>query len=200
MIAILNYGLGNLHSVRKAVSYVGGTPDVTGDPEKIAGADKIILPGVGAFSDGMAGLSERNMIGPLQAAAKKGIPLLGICLGMQLMFDYSEEKGTHQGLGIIPGKVIPFTGNDIKIPQIGWNQLRIAKPSPLMNGIAPGSYVYFNHGFICVPNDTKTSLTTTNYGSEFTSSVQVDNVYGVQFHPEKSQTVGLQILKNFVEL
>ncbi|MCB2202999.1 imidazole glycerol phosphate synthase subunit HisH [bacterium] len=200
MIAILNYDLGNLHSVRKAVSYVGGTPEVIEDPEKIAGAEKIILPGVGAFSDGMAGLAAREMVSPLQAAAEKGVPLLGICLGMQLLFDYSEEKGTHQGLGIIPGKVVPFTDTDIKIPQIGWNQLKIEKPSQLMDEIPQGSYVYFNHGYICVPNDAEASLTTTDYGSAFTSSVQMDNVYGVQFHPEKSQTVGLQILKNFVEL
>lgn len=200
MIAIINYGLGNLHSVHKAVSYVGGEALVTADPQVIAKADKVILPGVGAFADGMKELKERGLTQIVDEVAMSGKPILGICLGMQLMFEESEEQGTHQGLGLLKGSVKRFTQTGIKVPQIGWNQLELNYPSRLMDGLANGAYVYFNHGYYCAPEDPSDVLTVTTYGTAFASSVQRQNIYGVQFHPEKSQKNGLQIIRNFVEL
>lgn len=200
MIAIINFGLGNLHSVQKAVAYVGGETIVTAHPEQILGADKLILPGVGAFADGMQGLQSRGLVPVIQEFAAQGKPLLGICLGMQLLFETSEEQGHHQGLSLIPGEVVFFQQPGIKVPQIGWNQVEIAKPSALMNGIQAGDYFYFNHGYYCVPQNTGHVLTLTDYAVRFASSVEKDNILGVQFHPEKSQKTGLQVLKNFVEL
>lgn len=200
MIAIINYGLGNLHSVQKAVAYVGGNAVVTEDAELILNARKIILPGVGAFADGMEGLESRNLVSVVKKAAALNKPLLGICLGMQLLFDASEEKGEHPGLGLLPGRVIPFTQPGIKVPQIGWNQIEISKPSCLVDEVRNGDYFYFNHGYYCVPDDERDVLTFTDYGVRFASSVEKGNVFGLQFHPEKSQKTGLQILKNFVEL
>lgn len=200
MIAVINYGLGNLHSVQKAVAFVGGEPLVTADPQAILNTDKIILPGVGAFADGMQGLQSRGLVDVIQRAAEDGIPLLGICLGMQLLFDQSEEKGEHAGLGLIPGRVLFFQEKDIKVPQIGWNQVSPAKTSALLNDIPDGAYFYFNHGYYCCPRDEGDVLLTTDYGLRYTSAVQRDNVFGVQFHPEKSQKRGLQLLRNFVEM
>jgi glutamine amidotransferase len=200
MIAVINYGLGNLHSVQKAIAFVGGTPEVTDDPETILQANKVVLPGVGAFADGMKGLASRNLDSVVEEVARQGTPLLGICLGMQLFFTDSEEQGFHKGLGLIKGSVNAFHHPGIKVPQIGWNQLDISKPATLMQDIHHGSYVYFNHGYYCIPEDSSDILTTTKYGLQFTSSIQRGNIFGVQFHPEKSQKIGLKILKNFVEL
>ena len=200
MIAIINYGLGNLHSVQKAVAYVGGEAIVSDNSEVILTADKVILPGVGSFADGMKGLNTRGLVKIIWEMADLGKPLLGICLGMQLLFDASEEKGDHKGLGLIKGKVVIFQQPDIKVPQIGWNQLEIIKDSKLMKGINKNDYVYFNHGYYCIPEDSADVLSMTDYGVHFASSVEQSNIYGVQFHPEKSQKIGLLILKNFVEL
>jgi glutamine amidotransferase len=200
MIAVINYGLGNLHSVQKAVAFMGGDPQVTDDPQVILNADKIILPGVGAFADGMRGLDARGLIGVIKEAALRSIPLLGICLGMQLLFDESEEKGSHAGLRLVPGRVVFFRQKEIKVPQIGWNQVAPAKESLLTQGIQEGAYFYFNHGYYCCPQDEADVLLTTDYGLRYASAVQRGNVFGVQFHPEKSQKCGLQLLKNFVEL
>ena len=200
MISIVNYGLGNLHSVQKAAAFVGGDAVVTDDPQVILKSDKLILPGVGAFPDGMKGLESRNLIPVVKEFALSGKPLLGICLGMQLLFEESEEQGLYRGLGLLAGEVVFFTQPGIKVPQIGWNQIEIAKSSVLMDGIQDGDYFYFNHGYYCVPEDIGDALTMTEYGLRFTSSVEKDNIYGVQFHPEKSQKTGLQILQNFVEL
>lgn len=200
MIAIINYGLGNLHSVRKAVAYVGGEAEVTDDADLMLKAEKIILPGVGAFSDGMTGLDSRGLVSVLKQVIALGKPLLGICLGMQLLFDESHEQGMHQGLGLLPGKVTAFTQPEIKVPQIGWNQITISKPSNLMDGIRDGDYFYFNHSYYCVPDDERDVLTITEYGTQFASSIERGKIFGVQFHPEKSQTSGLRILRNFVEL
>jgi glutamine amidotransferase len=200
MIAVINYGLGNLHSVQKAIAFVGGTPEVTDDPETILQANKVVLPGVGAFADGMKGLASRKLDSVVEEVARQGTPLLGICLGMQLFFTDSEEQGFHKGLGLIKGSVSAFQHPGIKVPQIGWNQLNISKPATLMQDIPQGSYVYFNHGYYCIPEDSSDILTTTKYGLQFTSSIQRGNIFGVQFHPEKSQKIGLTILRNFVEL
>ncbi|MGD2027282.1 MAG: imidazole glycerol phosphate synthase subunit HisH [Anaerolineales bacterium] len=200
MIVVINYGVGNLHSVRKAVEYVGGDVVVTGDAETIMRAEKVILPGVGAFQDGMVGLQSRGLTQILLDAVKQGKLLLGICLGMQLLFSESEEQGAHQGLDLISGKVVLFDQPGIKVPQIGWNQVAASKPSALLHGIQEGDYVYFNHSYYCIPEEDGVALTRTDYGSSFVSAVEKNNIYGVQFHPEKSQRVGLKILKNFVEL
>ena len=200
MIAIINYGLGNLHSVKKAVEFVGGKALVTDDANLILQAEKIILPGVGAFQDGMDGLRSRNLVPPIIEAANAGKLILGICLGMQLLFEESEEQGHHTGLGLIEGKVKYFNQPDIKVPQIGWNQLQLEqKETFLLQGIADGDYVYFNHGYYCEPLNPSYVIASTDYGTRFAASVQKNNLNGVQFHPEKSQTIGLQILKNFVE-
>ena len=200
MIAILNYGLGNLHSVRKAVEFVGGKSIVTDEPKVILQAEKLILPGVGAFEDGMMGLEASGLIPPLLEATQRGIPLLGICLGMQLLFDESEEQGRHKGLGLLKGKVIFFKQPGIKVPQIGWNQVQIQKDTALFTGIKNGDYFYFNHGYYCAPDNSEVVATMTDYGLPFASAVESGNIFGVQFHPEKSQKLGLQILKNFVEM
>lgn len=200
MIAIVNYGLGNLHSVKKAVEFVGGKAFVTDDAKSIIQADKIILPGVGAFQDGMDGLESRGLVTPIIEAANAGKLFLGICLGMQLLFEESEEQGHHIGLGLIEGKVKFFDQPDIKVPQIGWNQLQIQnKDTVLLQGIENGDYVYFNHGYYCEPLNPAYVIASTDYGTEFAASVQKHNLFGVQFHPEKSQSIGLKILKNFVE-
>ncbi len=200
MIAIINYGLGNLHSVQKAFAYVGGDTVVTGDPETILQASKVVLPGVGAFADGMKGLESQGLAKAVRKVAELGKPLLGICLGMQLMFEKSDEQGHHQGLGFLAGKVVLFQEPSIKVPQIGWNQVALMKPSQLMDGIRDGDYFYFNHSYYCIPEEAEDMLTMTDYGVRFSSAVERDNIFGVQFHPEKSQKAGLQVLKNFVEL
>jgi glutamine amidotransferase len=200
MIAIVNYGLGNLHSVQKAIAHVGGVALVTEDAPEIFAAGKVILPGVGAFADGMEGLQSRRLVPVMREVVALGKPLLGICLGMQLLFEESEEQGLYQGLGFLAGKVVLFQEPGIKVPQIGWNQVKVSKPSDLMNGIQDGDYFYFNHGYYCIPEVAEDVLTTTDYGVRFVSSVERQMIFGVQFHPEKSQKIGLQILKNFVEL
>jgi glutamine amidotransferase len=200
MIAIVNYGLGNLHSVRKAVEYVGGDARVIQDAGDLSQADKIILPGVGAFKDGMQGLTSGNFDQALIEAVQRGVPLLGICLGMQLLFERSEEAGVHSGLGLISGRVLFFNQPGVKVPQIGWNQIEIQKESPLLEGLGRGEYMYFNHSYYCQPTEPDVILSCTHYGIPFISSVARDNVFGVQFHPEKSQKMGLKILENFVRL
>lgn len=201
MIAIIDYGAGNLHSVHKAIEFVGGDAVVSDDVEIIMRADKVILPGVGAFKDGMAGLDGRGLVSVTRDAALSGKPFLGICLGMQLLFEESEEQGLHRGLELLPGRVLEFTQPGIKVPQIGWNQLQIAEAGfPLLKGIPDGAYVYFNHSFYCQPAEQGHVMASTNYGGGFASVVSKGNIHGVQFHPEKSQQIGLQILKNFVEM
>lgn len=200
MIAVVNYGLGNLHSVQKAIASVGGDARVTDDPELILQAEKVVLPGVGAFADGMKGLAARSLTSVIHGAAGAGIPLLGICLGMQLLFESSEEGGIHPGLGLLPGEVKEFRGPNLKIPQIGWNQLDIRDQTSLLAGLEQGNYVYFNHSYYCVPKNPADILATTTYGLQFAAAVQKGNISGVQFHPEKSQRIGLKIIRNFVEL
>jgi glutamine amidotransferase len=203
MIALIDYGIGNLRSVQKALEHIGADVRLTEDAGVILDADKVVLPGVGAFGDGMKGLRERGLVDVVRGVAVRGTPLLGICVGMQVLFEAGEERGEHEGLGILPGRVRPFPisnlqSSNLKIPQTGWNQIEPQKDSPLFVGLPRGAYAYFNHGYYCDarPGDT---LAATDYGGAYPSIVGRGRVYGIQFHPEKSQRVGLLLLKNFVE-
>ncbi len=199
MIAIVDYGVGNLRSVQKALERVGATAIVTDDPAALDAAHGIVLPGVGAFGDAMDNLRARRLFAPVLRQVDSGTPLLGICLGMQLLFDESEEMGHHEGLGLLPGRVVRFPEGDLKVPHIGWNQLRIV-PNKLLEGIADGAYAYFVHSYYPVPAEPADVLATTEYGLEFASVVGRGKVFGAQFHPEKSQEVGLKLLENFAHL
>lgn len=206
MIAVIDYGAGNLRNVCKALEHVGARLTLTDDARAIARADKVVLPGVGAFADCQHGLKSRGLFEPLRELVRAGKPLLGICVGMQLLFDAGEEMGEWEGLGLIGGRVVRFHGpafdgqHALKVPHIGWNQLAVRREHPLVGGIASGGYAYFVHSFHPEGVDPAHVLTTTDYGSDFASVVARDNVWGIQFHPEKSQDVGLRMLRNFVEL
>ena len=197
MITVIDYGSGNLRSVEKGFLKAGFDVKVTNRPEDVQKAEAIVLPGVGAFRDCMQELTNLGMTDVLIEAIKKGTPYLGICLGLQILFSESVEFGSTKGLGIFKGKVVKFESDKLKIPQMGWNQLNIKNSTPLFNEIPDKSYFYFVHSYYVVPEDESIISTTTDYGAEFTSSVCRDNVYAVQFHPEKSQALGLQMLKNF---
>jgi len=199
MIALVDYGIGNLRSVEKALASVGADVQLTSDPQVIQSARQVVLPGVGAFGDGMAGLRKRGLEPVIRVIVSQGKPLLGICLGMQLLFEGSDEMGQHTGLGLLPGLVTRFPEAGWKVPQTGWNQLNILQETHLLAGLHSGDYAYFNHGYYCAPAEPRDSLASTEYGLSYTSVVGRGNLYGVQFHPEKSQALGLQILRNFVE-
>ncbi len=203
MIALLDYGSGNLRSAQKALLKVGADVRVVQMPNQIGDARAMVLPGVGAFDDCINALRKQELLEAAREFIKSGKPFLGICVGYQALFEKSEEfNSCAAGLGIFKGSVVRFSEkNGLKIPQIGWNQLEIAKPNcPLFRGIKNGSYVYFVHSFYPQPKDESIVATRTDYGNNFASAVWRDNVYATQFHPEKSQKVGLQILNNFVEL
>jgi len=197
-IILIDHGVGNLRSVEKALAAVGGEVQMTADPRGIQGAEKIVLPGVGAFADAMKGMKDRGLIEPVLNAVRDGTPLLGICVGMQMLFESSEEHGRHPGLGLLPGRVVRFRDPDLTIPQTGWNQIQPQRPNPLLDGLAPNSYAYFNHTYYCAPERSEDILALTQYGVAYASVVQRNNLYGVQFHPEKSQEVGLTVLSSFV--
>ena len=199
-IAIVDYGAGNLRSVSRALEAVGARVRIATRAEDLRSARKIVLPGVGAFGDGMAGLTVRGLVEPLRRAAQEGVPILGICLGMQLFFPASEESPGVEGLGFLPGEVRAFRLTDLKVPHTGWNQIWPKRPTPLLDGLKPGDYAYFNHGYYCAPAEEADVLAVTDYGLRYASVVGRGNLYGVQFHPEKSQAVGLRILRNFVRL
>ncbi|MEJ2552065.1 MAG: imidazole glycerol phosphate synthase subunit HisH [Anaerolineales bacterium] len=198
MIALVDSGIGNLRSVEKALTTVGAVVERTSDPPIILEAEKVVLPGVGAFGDGMAGLEARGLIEPIKAIVARGTPLLGICVGMQVFFEESEEHGRHAGLGFLAGAVKRFETRGLTVPQTGWNQVNACRENPLLDGLPPGVYAYFNHSYYCDarPED---MLAETEYGVRYCSVVGCGALYGVQFHPEKSQKVGLTILRNFVE-
>lgn len=196
MIAIIDYGMGNLRSVEKAFAKVGVPVQVTSDAETIRQAPGVVLPGVGAFADCMQNLQEYGLADVVKEVISAGKPLLGICVGMQILFEAGEENGYHQGLGIFGGVVRKIPGS-LKVPQIGWNNLNVVQNSPLFAGIPENSYVYFVHSYYAVPTEQNIVTATTVYGQELTVAVQKDNVFAVQFHPEKSSAVGLQMLKNF---
>ena len=202
MIAIIDYGMGNIHSVNKALQLLGAQTKITNDPKEIRSADKAVLPGVGAFDDAMAELNKQGLIAEINDFVKNGKPLLGICLGMQLFFEESEEAKIEKGLGLLKGKVKRFehkTG--LKVPHMGWNQIKASgNKSPLFKDIKDGSFVYFAHSYYPMPKEQAVIAATCDYGNEFTAAVSKNNLYGVQFHPEKSQKVGLKILENFVKL
>ena len=199
MIALIDYGVGNLRSVSKALLAAGAEVVQTDDPKIISSALKVVLPGVGAFQDGMQGLKHRELIPVLKTVVENGTPLLGICLGMQLFFENSSERGHTAGLGLVEGSVEKFKADRLKIPQTGWNQIQIRQDSPLFHGVISQAYVYFNHSFYCRPSNPENILAETDYGQDYASAVQKGNLYGVQFHPEKSQRVGVKILQNFVQ-
>jgi len=202
MIAIIDYGMGNLRSVQKGFERMGREAVVTRDPKMILDASKVVLPGVGAFPDCMRNLEEYGLIDAVKQSINAGKPFLGICLGLQLLFTESEEFGISKGLDIIKGRVVRFKGPefaDLKIPHMGWNSLDIKRRPPAMQDVPEGSNVYFVHSFHVVPEDKNVIATTTNYGIDFVSSIWKDNIFAVQFHPEKSQALGLSILKRFGE-
>ena len=201
MIAIIDYDMGNLRSVAKAFEKVGATAAVTRDPKAILNASHVVLPGVGAFKDCMRNLDEYGLIDPIIKSIESGKPFLGICLGLQLLFDESMEFGHHRGLGVVKGKVVRFPeGTGLKVPHMGWNEATKRIDSPLLSGIEDDTFFYFVHSYYAVPEDRSVDLTTTGYGLDFTSSIMKDNIMACQFHPEKSQRVGLKLLKNFSEL
>jgi glutamine amidotransferase len=210
MIAIIDYGMGNLRSVQKAFETVGHQAVVTRDPRAIADAGRVVLPGVGAFADCMANLEQYGLVEPIRKTIASGKPFLGICLGLQLLFTESEEFGLHKGLGVLQGRVkkFPFGGNGsapkgtggrLKVPHMGWNGVAIERAAPPLKGIASGEHLYFVHSYYVEPQDRSVVATMTDYGLPFVSSVWRENIFACQFHPEKSQAAGLRIVKNFGE-
>jgi glutamine amidotransferase len=204
MIAIIDYDMGNLRSVEKALERVGAEAVITRSPGVIDDASHVVLPGVGAFGECMRKLEGYGLTEPVVRSIESGKPFLGICLGLQLLFEESEEFGSSKGLGQIKGRVVRFPapspsggGEALKIPHMGWNSIRINKPSPLLAGVPEGSFFYFVHSYYAVTEDKSLDLTTTGYGVDFASSIAFDNVFACQFHPEKSHRVGLKVLENF---
>ena len=215
MITIIDYGIGNLRSIEKAFERVGAEVLRTDHPDDLARADRLVLPGVGAFGACIAEIRRRRLVAPIREAVDRGVPFLGVCVGMQLLFDGSEELGEHEGLGLLPGRVVRFSGamepatittsfadeepptQPLKVPHMGWNTLSLQRESPLLAGLAPEAYVYFVHSYHAVPDHAEDVLATTSYGIDFPAVVGRDKVFGVQFHPEKSQHNGLRILENF---
>ena len=207
MIAIVDYDMGNVRSVQKAFEAVGHQAVITRNRQVIEDASHVVLPGVGAFGDCMRNLESYNLIDPIHQSIDSGKPFLGICLGLQLLFTESEEFGSHKGLNVIAGKVIRFQSKAaedgvglLKIPHMGWNAIRLKKPSPLLEGLSDGCYMYFVHSYYVAPADEDMVCTATDYGNTFVSSIGRDNIFACQFHPEKSQAGGLRMLKNFGDL
>lgn len=206
MIAVIDYEMGNIRSVEKALQHVGGDARMVNTPEALLKADKIVLPGVAAFGDAMEELTAKKLVAPIREMVARGVPYLGFCLGLQLLFETSSEGGTHRGLGILPGKVERFDFSrlnhkeKLSVPHMGWNQVNWTRPCPMLKGLNSGVYAYFAHSYYVVPAEREIIQTTTDYGYPITTSVWRDNIFATQFHPEKSQATGLTLLKNFVEL
>lgn len=197
MIAIVDYGMGNLRSVEKGFLHVGVDAKVVTDARSIDDAQAVVLPGVGAFRDCMRNLEEMELIHAIKRNIEKGKPYLGICLGLQVLFSESVEFGHTLGLGVFKGKVPRFPASELKVPHMGWNSINIKKKAPIFDNLAEGSYLYFVHSYYVAPDDSDIIAATTDYGLEFTSAVWKDNVMATQFHPEKSQAIGLSVLKDF---
>ncbi len=202
MLHIVDYGMGNLRSVQKAFEKLGFEAVITNNPRDLATADRVVLPGVGAYRDAIAELKRLDFVQAIHDAIDSGKPFLGICLGLQLLFDVSFEDGEHEGLGVIPGQVVRFESQpDLKVPHMGWNSLTLHQPKhPILKNITPGSHVYFVHSYHVVPQDSSIIAATSNHGSEFVAMIARGNLTATQFHPEKSQKIGLQLLKNFAEM
>lgn len=200
MIAIVDYGMGNLRSVKKAFESLGFLPTVTRNPEETLNSDGLVLPGVGAFGDCMKNLEDFGLVDPIKSFINTGKPFLGICLGLQLLFEESEESPGVNGLGILKGKVVRFPRPDedrLKVPHMGWNQVEVERTLSVLKGIPAGSWFYFVHSYFPEPEDSSVVAGITQYGIEFTSAIEKDNMFACQFHPEKSSTLGLRILENF---
>ena len=196
MLLLIDYGMGNLRSVSKALEKVGFSVKVSSDPEEVKKAEVLVLPGVGAFRDAMENLEKLGLLKEILRHIEKGKPYMGICLGFQLLFERSYEFGETEGFGVLEGEVVLLPPK-VKVPHIGWNQLWKQKPSDLLNGIKEGEYFYFVHSYHVVPKKRDIVLTTTDYGIDFVSSIEYENIFAVQFHPEKSQKAGLRLLENF---
>ena len=200
-ILIVDYGMANLRSVQKALEKVGAAAIISADPNRIAEADKLVLPGVGAFRDAIARLREADFVAPIKEHVQRGKPFLGICLGFELLFTTSYEDGVYQGLDLFAGEVVRFDpGPGLKVPHMGWNQLHIRKPAPMLRDLPADPAVYFVHSYYVKPKDSTIIATETDYPTPFTSAIWQDNVFATQFHPEKSQKVGLTMLRNFAQL
>lgn len=201
MITIVDYQMGNLRSVQKAFEKTGHAAHITSDPQEIAAATKLVLPGVGACGDAVDEIRRRDLEGPIKDQIAAGTPFLGICLGLQMLFDVSYEGGEHEGLGILPGKVVKFElPHGYKVPHMGWNQAHFVHRPPIFEGIDEGTNFYFVHSYYVVPEKDDVVAITADYGGPFCAAVWKDNLYATQFHPEKSQQAGLAVLKNFAEL
>jgi glutamine amidotransferase len=201
MIQIVDYGMGNLRSVQKAFEKLSVAAEICTNPADIRSCEKLVLPGVGAFRDAIAELRRQGFVEPIQAHIATGKPFLGICLGLQLLFDVSHEDGKWEGLGILPGKVVRFSEDtELKVPHMGWNRVAAASGCPLFAGIPPDSFFYFVHSYYVVADDAGVVAGRTEYGQTFTSVVQRGNMFATQFHPEKSQQLGLRLLANFADL
>jgi imidazole glycerol-phosphate synthase subunit HisH len=200
-LILIDAGTGNLRSVQKALEAVGASVLCTNDPRKVREAARVVLPGVGAFGDFMSGLRARGLEEVVKDVVGRGVPMLGICVGMQALFEIGEEMAEYEGLGLLPGRVVRFEESlEVKVPHTGWNQLEVRDDAPLFHKIQAGSYVYFNHSYYCRAENPSDITATVDYGLQYACSVQRENIFGVQFHPEKSQAVGLQILRNFLEV
>jgi glutamine amidotransferase len=199
-IVIVDYGSGNLRSVQKGLERVGHTSVISRDPNVVSEASHLIVPGVGAFPECMKNLDQLGLLKPIQEAIETEKPYLGICLGLQILFTEGTEFGSHPGLGFIPGKVVRFPENDLKVPHMGWNRIRIEKKSALLEGIPDGAYFYFVHSYYGLPQEPDWVTTTTEHGVQFASSISRDRLFACQFHPEKSQQMGLRLLANFAKL
>jgi glutamine amidotransferase len=197
VITIIDYGVGNLRSVEKAFAAVGIEAEISNDTEVLQRAKALVLPGVGAFGDAMISLKASGFDQLILKAANLGKPILGVCLGFQLLFEESEEFGTHQGLGLLPGRVVRFPDNDLCVPHVGWNQIHYANTHPILSDIADNTYFYFVHSFYVKPTLDSDLIASTNYGISFSAIAGRNNIVGAQFHPEKSQQAGLTLLKNF---
>jgi imidazole glycerol-phosphate synthase subunit HisH len=201
LIVIVDYGMGNLRSVQKALERVGAAAVISSDPHAVDTATKLVLPGVGAFGDGVANLHERKLFEPIRRFVRSGKPFLGICLGLQMLFTKSYEDGEHAGLDLFPGEVRRFSADlGVKVPHMGWNQLRVVRRPPLLEGCADDASFYFVHSYYAVPTDKRLTATETEHGCTFTSMIWHENVFATQFHPEKSQGVGLEMLRRFAAL
>jgi glutamine amidotransferase len=199
VIAVVDSGAGNLRSVERALAHAGGAPVVTRDPDVVRRADRVVVPGQGAFADCMAAMNRSGLGEAVRESIRAGVPYLGICLGLQILFDDSDEHGPVAGLGILGGHVVRFPAGPLKVPHIGWNQVQASGEEPLLRGIPRDAHFYFIHSYVAVPAEGRQVALTCDYGGPFCAAVRMDNLFACQFHPEKSQAVGLRLLGNFVD-